>query len=150
MQKYALTLIGLSLALTVFSVSILFDIESFETVLEALEAFERYELDEIIIPLFILLFFTILDQNRRQHLHKTEQEKIKIYKAMMFSTHHILNNFLNNMQLFKMTAENTSDFDPEILSLYDVVIDDASAQIEALGNITAIDEGSIHASVTPK
>lgn len=68
----------------------------------------------------------------------------------MFSTHHILNNFLNNMQLFKITAEDTLEFDPDVLSLYDVVIKDTSAQIEALGNITTIEEESIHASVTPK
>ena len=150
MKQYKLTIVGLGLAFTIASISILFDIDFFEKVMELIESLESFEIDEFIIPLFILLIFSLLDQIRRQNLQKIENEKIKIYEAMMFSTHHILNNFLNNMQLFKMTAEDTPEFDPEVLSLYDLVIKDASTQIEELGNITTIDETSIHASVTPK
>jgi 2-polyprenyl-3-methyl-5-hydroxy-6-metoxy-1,4-benzoquinol methylase len=54
------------------------------------------------------------------------------------------------MQLFKMTAEDTPEIAPDVLSLYNVVIKDTSTQIEELGSITPIDELSIHASVTPK
>ncbi len=55
-----------------------------------------------------------------------------IYKAMISAIHHVLNNFLNQMQLFKLVAEDTPGFNHEILSLYDDVIDEASGQIEAL------------------
>lgn len=150
MKKYKLTIVGIFLAFTVFSISIVFNIDLFEKVMETVESLERFEIDELIIPLFILLIFSFLDQIRRQNLQNVEKEKTKIYRAMMFSTHHILNNFLNNMQLFKMTAEDTPEFDPDVLSLYDVVIKDTSTQIEELGSITTIDELSIHASVTPK
>ena len=54
------------------------------------------------------------------------------------------------MQLFKMTAEDTPGFDPDVLSIYDQIIRDASMQIDALGSITNIDESSIHAAVAPK
>ena len=150
MKKYKLTIVGIFLAFAVFSISIVFNIDLFEKVMETVESLERFEIDELIIPLFILLIFSFLDQIRRQNLQNVEKEKTKIYRAMMFSTHHILNNFLNNMQLFKMTAEDTPEFDPDVLSLYDVVIKDTSTQIEELGSITTIDELSIHASVTPK
>jgi hypothetical protein len=69
---------------------------------------------------------------------------------MMSAIHHILNNFLNQMQLFKMTAEDTPGFDHEILSLYDQIIDETSTQIGALSSITRINEVSISTSVSPQ
>ena len=69
---------------------------------------------------------------------------------MLASTHHVLNNFLNQMQIFKMTAERTPDFDPNVLTLYSRIMKDAKEQIDALGSITDIDEASIHNSVAPK
>ena len=69
---------------------------------------------------------------------------------MMSSTHHVLNNFLNQMQLFKLEAEDTPEFDPEILNLYGQIIEEASLQIDALGSITKVNDISIRSSVKPK
>ena len=49
-------------------------------------------------------------------LQKSEREKIKIYKAMIKYTNHIINNFLHQMMISKQTAENTLGFDPEVLA----------------------------------
>lgn len=76
-------------------------------------------------------------------LHESDLAKIKVYKAMIHSAHHILNNFLNQMMIFKLTAEDTPGFDPKILSLYDKIIGDATTQIDALSSITTIDDISI-------
>ncbi len=54
------------------------------------------------------------------------------------------------MQLFKLTAEKTPGFPPKVLALYDQIIKDALVQIEALGDITNIDEAAILASVAPQ
>ena len=69
---------------------------------------------------------------------------------MIESTHHILNNFLNQMMIFKLTAEDTPGFDHNVLSLYEKIIEDASTQIDTLSSITNIDEISIRASVAPQ
>lgn len=149
MAKYRLTIIGLIIAVIVFACSLLFELDLFEQMLALFESLEHFEVDEIVIPSLILLLFAFIDLRRRQNKQDVEQEKFKIYKAMMFSTQHILNNFLNEMQVFKMTAEETSDFDPEILGLYDEVIKESSTQIDALGSITQIDEATIHETVRP-
>jgi hypothetical protein len=150
MKKYKLTLIGLVLSSIVFIITYSLNLDLFEIMIEKLKALEKFEIDEIIIPIFIFSIFAFFDQTRRQKSQEVEYEKIKIYKAMLLSTHHILNNFLNQVQLFKMTAERTPGFDPEVLSLYNTVIENASTQIEALGNITNIDEKSIYSSVAPE
>lgn len=150
MRNYKFTFIGLILGLVIFTVSLAFNIELFELLVEALESLEKYEIDELIIPIVILVLFSAVDQVKLQRTRRVEREKTKIYKAMLSSTHHILNNFLNQMQLFRMTAEDTSNFDPEVLSLYDVVISDAKSQIETLSNISDIDELSIHKVISAK
>lgn len=150
MNNYKLTLIGLSLSVIVFLSTIILGADIFELFISTLERFERFEIDEILIPIAIFGVFAFIDMVRRLKANQIEREKIKIYKAMMSAIHHILNNFLHQMQLFKMTAEDTPGFDHEVLSLYDQVIDEASTQIGVLGSITRIDEVSISTSVSPQ
>lgn len=150
MKKYTFTLIGLTLSGVIFFTSVLLDFDLFESVLTMLHSLEEYELDEAIIPIFIFLLFAVFDLYKREKQQAFEYEKIKIYKAMLASTHHILNNFLNQMQLFKITADETPGYDPEILASYDAIIQSASTQIDALGSISDIDEKSILDSVLPK
>ena len=150
MKKYKLTIIGLLVSVTILLYSLINDLDLFEKFLSFLHKFEFYEIDEFIIPSVIFGLCLLFDMLKWRKEHKVEHEKIKIYKAMMASTHHVLNNFVNQMQLFKITAESTPGFDPDILELYDQIMKDASEQIDALGSITNIDEASIHSSVAPK
>ncbi|MCH9728987.1 MAG: hypothetical protein K0U84_04780 [Actinomycetia bacterium] len=110
----------------------------------------------IIVPAFAMLIIlmrrAITRHDRletRERLLRVELEKAKVYEAMLSAAHHVLNNFLNKMQLFRITAEDTPDFNRDVLSLYDEVINTATQQIEALGSITTIDEKSIGESVAP-
>ncbi len=150
MMKFKLTLMGGVVAFLIFLVSIIFEMDLFEKVIGALESLERYEIDELVIPFIVFLLFAYLDQSRSRRSREIEFEKIKIYKAMLSSAHHVLNNFLNQMQLFKIKAQNTPGFDAKVLSVYDQITKDASTQLEALGSITNIDEATIHESVKPK
>lgn len=150
MKNYTLTLIGALLAASIILVTLVADIDLFEAAIIFLENFEEFEIDEFIIPTLIFLIFAVTDLRKRQKKQKIELEKIKIYEAMMSSTHHILNNFINQMQLFKITAKKTPDFNPRVLALYDQIIKDASAQVKSLGSISKINAASIHESVSPK
>jgi hypothetical protein len=104
MKKYRLTLIGLFLSFLIYLVIHMTEADLFENFIALLEGFEHYELDEILIPFFIFAVFAFVDAIVRQHASKVELNKVKIYKAMLHSTHHVLNNFLNQMQLFKIAA----------------------------------------------
>ncbi|MEM7584476.1 MAG: hypothetical protein AAF560_13895 [Acidobacteriota bacterium] len=148
-KQQGLTLIGLGIAVSALLLTVIFDLDLFERSVGLLEALERYEVDELVIPLLIFLVFALLDQIKNRRSHAVELEKVKIYRAMLTSTHHILNNFLNQMRLFQLTAKDTPGFDPEVLAFYERIVEDASTQIEALGSITEIDEVSIKRSVIP-
>lgn len=150
MKNYRLTIIGFFVSAIFWFITFIFELDLFEAVIETFERFEKFEIDELVIPSGIFGIFVFLNLVARQKAQVIEIEKIKIYKAMLSSSHHILNNFLNQMQLFKVTAETTEGFPNDVLELYDRNIDDAILQIEALGNINDVDEKSIAASVAPK
>ena len=150
MKNYTITFIGLGISVLVLIAGIVFDVDFFEKLVSLLHSLEEYEIDELIIPCLIFFLFAFIEGFKRNRLNQVNAEKLKIYIAMMSSTQHILNNFLNQMQLFKLTAEDTPKFDPEVLALYDEIIDEAKMQISALGNVNHINELSIQQAVAPK
>ncbi len=79
-----------------------------------------------------------------------EHEKQEIYLSMTNAAQHVLNNLLNQLQLFKMAADDSRDFDRSILVLYDDVTNEASDLIGRLSSITQPTSENIRDSVAPK
>ncbi len=149
-KRYRLTWMGFVVAVLVGVLSNLFDLDPFDNLVHLFHSVEQYEIDEIFIAAVIFLIFLVTDLILRQRDQKVEMEKVKVYRAMLSSAHHILNNFLNQMQLFKMTADSTPGFDEDVLALYNSIIEEATQQIEALSNVSEISETAIQKSVMPK
>ncbi|WP_417503912.1 hypothetical protein [Marinomonas gallaica] len=150
MKQYKYTVLGAILAGVVFLLTVLLDVELFEKLIFWLNELEHLEIDELIIPALIFMVFFVIDLVRRSKTNQLNSEKLKIYRAMVASTHHVLNNLLNQMLFVKMKAEDTPGFDPKVLKIYDTIVDDAKSQIEALSNVTEVNEDSITDSVRPK
>jgi signal transduction histidine kinase len=150
MRRYKLTWIGLAIAVAIAVTSNVIDFDPFAHLVRFFDKMEHYEIDELFVGALIFLVFFTVDLLRLQREQKVEHEKNKVYKAMIASSHHILNNFLNQMQLFKITAESTPGFDQEILAMYDTIMKEASDQIKELSNISEISETSIKEAVMPK
>lgn len=148
-KKNTFTFFALLFSSVYFLLVTIFDLDIFESIISMLSYLEHAEIDEFIIPLVVISIALLLDSLRRSRNDATEIEKNKIYKAMMSSVYHVMNNFLNQMQLFKMTADMTPGFDSKVLDLYDIVIEDAQTQLQALATITKLDEETIKKSVAP-
>jgi len=131
----------------VYFSTIFLELDLFEQVLAFLSSIEQFEFDEFIIPILIFSVFMVFDMRRRVKKIKLENAKLKIYKAMLSSSHHILNNFIYQMDIFKITAEDTPGFDAKTLSFYEDIISNTSHQIYSLSNLSSIDEYSIRTSV---
>ncbi len=147
MNNYKLTLIGLFLSVSLYLTSIIFDLDLFEKLVILLAKLEKYEFDELIIPLVLFFVFLFIDTKRCSKKASIENIKLNIYKAMLSSSHHILNNFIYQMNIFKITAEETPGFDVKILAFYEEIIDDTRHQINSLSNLTIINENTIRTSV---
>ncbi len=147
MDKYKLTFIGLVFSVFIYISTIFLELNLFDRFVEFLSSIEQFELDEIIIPFVIFFIFLFLDTRRHSKKVQVENAKLNIYKAMLSSSHHILNNFIYQMDIFKLTAEDTPGFDAKILAFYEDIISNASNQIHSLSNLSTIDEFSIRTSV---
>ncbi len=150
MKCNRLTLIGAAIAALIVVLSNMFELDPFDRLVELFESVEQYEIDEYFIAALVFLLFWLADLLLLKREQRVEAEKIKIYKAMIFSTQHILNNFLNQMLLFKMAAEETPGFDQNVLNMYNKIISDTTEQIEALSSITEISEQNIKKAVLPQ
>ena len=83
----------------------------------------------------LLIAFGRFADYHAARVRRKQAEKLDVYLAMLSANQHILNNFLQNMLVFKMEAERSSDFSRERLEMYDQVIEDTRKQIRALEGI---------------
>lgn len=100
-----------------------------------------------VIVTTLLLYVLIMRDMARAR--KQEQEKRDIFSATVKAAHHILNNFLNQMMLFKMEAEESDDFGKDVVEMYEEVMVEAQTQIKNLSAITDITTEQIEQSIAP-
>jgi len=101
---------------------------------------------------FVLVTGTMLYLLIRSHVQRqeaAEQEKRALFLQTMRAVNHILNNFLNNMQYFKLTAEESSALEPSVIDEYDTVIHETAAKIRDLSAIESLDETALAAHMGP-
>ena len=102
--------------------------------------------------LFILVtaaFLYVMIARSGAAIRHHEQEKQRVYDATLTAMHHILNNFLNQMMLFRTEAEQSGDFAPEILGYYDLVMEDARQQITRLEGVADVSPETIRGAIFP-
>lgn len=81
---------------------------------------------------------------------QAEHEKQELYLSMTHAAQHVLNNLLNQLQLFKLAADRSSDFDRNILDLYDGMTREANQLIARLSSVTELNQKNIRESVAPR
>jgi len=104
-----------------------------------------------VIVILIMLFGVFSDYFINKIMYKEKQlEVVYVYNAMIYASHHILNNLLNQMRLFRMEALRSKDFDQDVINLYDNAIKEASDLMDTLSKIKDASEESIYAPVSVK
>jgi hypothetical protein len=62
-----------------------------------------------------------------------QQKQAELTKETVLQMHDIINNFLNNLLLFKIEAEESNSISPESLELFDNLIQKAAENVRKLG-----------------
>lgn len=76
--------------------------------------------------------------NLRRHHADVEAQRLRVFRATMTTVHDLVNNFLANMQLIRMEAEDRLPQDT--LDLFDRLIDDNAAELRLLGELEVVRE----------
>ena len=86
---------------------------------------------------------------RRLIMKERQIEALRVYTSMLRASRHILNNLLNQIQIIKIEAEKSKDFDQEVIKYYDAAFDEAKDLIQKLSEIENFTDESIWSSVAP-
>ena len=104
----------------------------------------------IIIVLLIVAFGVFASSfSRKLLIQERRLEALRIYNSMISASHHILNNLLNQMQLFRIEALKSKDFDHKIIRYFDDATDEATELIKQLSDIENITDKNIRSAMDP-
>jgi len=94
-----------------------------------------------VIVLLIILFGIFADYFTNKIMFKEKQlEVVHVYSSMIHASSDVLNNLLNQMQLFKIEALKSKDFDRDVIKLYDNAIRQASDLVDTFSKIEIASE----------
>ena len=103
----------------------------------------------IVIVLLLICFGIFADRNTKLLLIK-EKEKRIVFNASVSATQHILNNLINQMQLFKIIADESNAFDNETIHLYEQAMMEGQELVKKLTSVDDLTELAIERSVSPQ
>ncbi|CAM2892862.1 hypothetical protein [Rariglobus hedericola] len=100
----------------------------------------------LFVALSSLLVFVISRAAFKEHI-RTEREKQAVFQKTVEGSYHILLNYLNQMQLVTMEAEQCEKFSPEILHMARAASGEAEAGLKKLGGVHTITADHIDAVI---
>jgi PAS domain S-box-containing protein len=76
--------------------------------------------------------------DRKRADAEIQRQRLRVFRATMTTVHDIVNNLLNSLQFIRLESEGR--LPPELLTLFDGMIQDASLKLAALGDLQTVNE----------
>lgn len=102
------------------------------------------------IIIILLICFGIYADKQAMSILEKEKEKRIIFETTVSATNHIVNNLLNQMQYFKLVADEQNAFNDEDRKLYEIMINEGKELVKKLGSVEELSEDNITFSVHHK
>jgi hypothetical protein len=135
--------IALLLAAFIFSGIFFFDFDFIDLGLKQILRVENNEMEELVTAFLLVFAGLIIDLRRARRQAKrrseTDEQRLRVLKATMRTVQDLVNNFLNNLQLFRMEAED-GPLSPESLNLFDDLIYETAEKLKTLGDLESVNE----------
>jgi hypothetical protein len=118
----------------------------FDFVVGLINRVDPYGLDELVIPLLLIFAGRHIDlgRTRQRQEREIQAQRLHILRATMRTVQDIVNNFLNNLQLFRLEAE-AGAVSAESLHAFDELVQATSTKLTALGDLDSTPE-RVHAT----
>lgn len=92
-----------------------------------------------------VIFYLTREAFRQQD--EATREKAEIFHSTISGAHHVLMNYLNQMQLVTLEAERVDGFDKDILKLSQTLSEEAASELRRMGEIRDISSEAINSQV---
>jgi hypothetical protein len=141
------TAIGAFLAIGLATIEILTNIDIVKIDLVFLESIERHRADDILCGITLVIVGLAIDRvlshqrRRKRQQDEIEAQRLRTLKATMRTVHDIVNNFLNNLMLFEIPAQD--DAPHSSLNTIEELIQHTSQELRALGDVESVVEQSL-------
>jgi hypothetical protein len=143
LRSHLFVCISILFAVSILAGSWFSNLDLFDTGLREILRIENNELDEFVSAFVLIVVGLVIDQLRERRLARRraeiEEQRLRVLKATMRTVQDIVNNFLNNMQLFRMEAED-GPLSVESLKLFDDLINETAEKLKALGDSESVVE----------
>ena len=77
-------------------------------------------------------------------------EALNIYSSTLNVTHRIINDLLDQMELIRIEALRSSDFNKDVIKCYDIAANEALMLIDKLSGIKEVTSNNIKESINPE
>ncbi len=116
----------------------------FEYLSALLDYLEHLEADEFLIAGATisagLLLDLLLNKRQKERYIELQEQRLRVLRATMRTVQDIVNNFLNNLSLFRLEAEDKGALSESSLRVMDSLIQETSAKLNALGELPGTPE----------
>jgi hypothetical protein len=100
-SKFPMTFAGIVSGTVLAALVIIFNLELFENVIALLASLEKYEIDEFILPLFLIMLGIVGDNLLSAAKRNTEEQKLKVYNQMSGQIVEEISSHLNKLLEFR-------------------------------------------------
>jgi hypothetical protein len=142
--SYKNTISGGIVGVAIIAYGFLFKRDIFDYLSAVLAYLEHLELDEILIAGVSvsagLILDLLLNKRQKEHYIELQEHRLRVLRATMRTVQDIVNNFLNNLSLFRLEAEDKGALSESSLQTMDLLIRETSAKLNALGELPGTPE----------
>lgn len=142
MRRFLVTGTAATLAVALLLIHFLTGVDFFSAAGTLLEAFPWNHADELLIAvLFIVVGITIdgiIARKRRERETEIQAQRLMVFKATMRSVHELVNDALNQLQLFRLKGEGLMP--EESLTSFDDLLERTAEELRALSDLASTPE----------
>ena len=143
LRSHLFVCIAILLAVSILAGSLFSNLDLFDLGLREILRIENNQLAEFASAFVLIVVGLVIDQLRERRVARRraeiEEQRLRVLKATMRTVQDLVNNFLNNMQLFRMEAED-GPLSVESLKRFDDLINETAEKLQALGDSEAVVE----------
>jgi hypothetical protein len=141
LKRYPFATVAFLVCLALYLFARLFGLNFTDSLRRLLDVLEGLDAGEICVVLFTLLGLLLdlaIDNRRQSQLALVRAQKLHVLKATMRTVHDLIGNFLNNLQFFRMEAEDA--LSTESLAAFDELVKDTASKLKILGDLEEVHE----------